>query len=341
MPTSILKNNRVFSACQAVLVKSRQSTISGGTDSPTLGTVLRGVQSVGVSSDLPRSSYVDFGRFQNEYGSYEKQSFSITIDRVIDIVSGNFFYFSSAVPSNYQGSHLLHPDNIGADGFSGSLRNYDITILYSSDSVSYMGKGGGSCSQTTYRCCLLTAVSYSINVRGAITESLTFITGIATHNDGSTSLSAYSLDYPHTDDHDLIKRIHIDTSTSVFPTEVERAFDLEKSLNSIPILGLQSIEISMSIDYADLFDVGEFGGARGDRAQQNQMKQVTLPVAVTTSFTGVVRDQYYGNTAWQWELTDQNFAKEDGSESGGISKYEVDREINIVAKHTSPTARYF
>ncbi len=306
---------------------------------------------------MPRSSYVDFGRFQNEYGSYEKQSFSITIDRVIDIVSGNFFYFSSATPVGlndeqfYQASHLLNSTNIGADGFSGTLRNYDITILYGSDSVSYVGKEAlAKCSQTTYRCCLLTEVSYSINVQGVITESPTFITGIVTHNDtvldpNSTLLSAYSLSYPYTDEPDFLKRLHIDTTLSVFPTEVERAFDLDISLNSIPVLGLQNIEIGMSIDYADLFDSGEFGETRGDpllpnyedgkRARQNFMKQVTLPVEVTTSFTGVVRDQYYGNTAWQWELTDQNFAKEDGSEGGGISKYEVDKEINIMAKYIS------
>jgi len=65
-------NDRVFYACQAVLTKSRMTTQSGGNDSPTNSSVLKGVQSVGVDRDVTRNSYLDVGRMQQLYGSYSK-----------------------------------------------------------------------------------------------------------------------------------------------------------------------------------------------------------------------------------------------------------------------------
>jgi len=287
----------------------------------------------------------------------------------------------------------------------------------------------------------LTQASYTLSVDGAMTESLTFISSIATHNE-ETDITQYNFGGlgTHTTDN-VIKRRDIDTTNSVFPTEVERAFNIDTTLDSIPIYSLQTIEMGMSIDYTDLFDEGEFGGARtsissvtytpaflsdgvndlhaggtfggqtsdivyeveidgtnpdtfkwkegattkattveitgatqnlsngvtihfgaysdelgrwvpgttehfsGDkwtftaaqgadvaRVLQNQMKQVTVPVAVTASFTGIVKDQYQASELWDWELTDQNFGQQDGAEVGEIEKYQIDEEINIVAK---------
>ena len=368
MPTSLFlpDNGRVFWACQAVLFKERQSTTSGGDDDPTSGLLLHGVQTVGVDSSFERTTYADFGRFQKEYGSYGKQIFTISIDRVLDgsvsdIGRGAPFYYPSAEPTLYKNSHILYSSNLGADGFSGSLRNYDITLLYGGDDFRYMGSGDDQfpivppfdppapenvyertppvsdnkdlVAQTTYRCCLLTEINYSIPIDGPVTESLTFITGIVTHND-ETTLSSYSAldDYPngqHVDGAQTISRRHIDLASCVFPLEVQRMFDMGQTKDGKPVLGLQSIEIGASIDYADLFDYGEFGGARGDRAQQNQMKQVTLPVGITASFAGVVRDQYHGNTAWQWELEDQSL---DNTAGGDLDIYKWQREIAIYSK---------
>ena len=351
-------NGRVFYACQAVLFKERQTTTSGGADLPQSGALLHGVQSIGVSSDFQRTPYSDFGRFQKEYGSYGKQVFTITIERVIDgatttVGRGTPFYYPAATPLNYNTSHILKSTNIGSDGFSGSLRNYDITLLYGADSVSNMGDDPNNVvSQTTYRCCLLTEISYSISIQGPVTESLTFVTGVATHND-NTALNSYTVlsAYPEGEGLDTISIIqgkHIDTINSIFPLEVERMFNMgqikrENALD-IPVLGLQSIEMGASIDYSDMFDYGEFGGTRGtgdatNYPKQNLMKQVTLPVAVTAAFTGVVRDQYYGDEVWKWRLEDQTL---DNTTSGDLSIYKWAREIAIYssAKDSSGVELY-
>jgi hypothetical protein len=117
--------------------------------------------------------------------------------------------------------------------------------------------------------------------------------------------------------------------------------------DGIPYWGLQSIEIGASIEYVDVFDNGEFGGARGDVAEQNLMKQVSFPISVTASFTGITRDQYMGSdtgltgAGTDWSLTDQNFGSEDGLESGGWSKYQTDGEINLKANPLDRTDSYY
>ena len=347
MPSSSLNNDRIFSACIAVLYKERQTTKTGGGDPPSGGTLLAGVQSVGVNGVLNRSSYYDMGRFQRNVGSYGKQEFEITISRVLDANDpsgrGKMFYNPTAI-SDYKSSHMMELGNIGADGFSDNLRNYDITIVYAEDDKRYVGHGSDF-NAITYRCCLLKEISYSIPISGPVTEDITLSTGVVTKGG-----SGFTFDYPHTRNSPgaqglpdsrseamVLKRQDIDINNSVLPVEVERAFDMGGMKDGIPYWGLQSIEIGASIEYVDLFDNGEFGGANFGIAGQNLMKQVSFPVAVTASFTGITRDQYMGSdlgltgTGSQWKLTDQNFGKEDGSESGQWSKYETEREINIKA----------
>ena len=206
--------DRIFYACIGVFYNEKQTTKTGGDTSFTSGEWLGGVQSIGVDSSFPRSSYLDVGRFQKKYGSYDKQEFSITIERVID-KAGEFFYSTSA-STDYEATHLLNPANVGYAGFENSLRNYDIILVYAPDQFDRLG-GDGSNNEfaaTQYRCCLLTGINYSIGVDGEVKESLTFTTRTANQiNTGSTNWSA--MDIPGVNESaDLIKRNDIDTTNS-------------------------------------------------------------------------------------------------------------------------------
>jgi hypothetical protein len=400
--SSNLNSKRIFYACQAVLVKERQTTKTGGSDAPQTGEVVHGVQSIGVDFSQDRTTYEDFGRFQREYGSYGKPVYTITIDRLVSLehiftAAGGPFYRPAANPSSYPNSHPLHPSNLGADGVSNNqegFRNFDITLLYGHEYNQYMGSAGDgspnkmdeekfpldpayenppddpqyparygagglppnddnndSCSQMTYRCCRITGLSYSIPVQGYVTESITLETHTVTHNDGATVISSYPEIHsdPSKEPH-IIRRHNLLTEddTSVFPEQVHRAFDMgirkegnqgEVVPTTIPVLGLQSIEVALSINYLDSEnpDIGEFGGARGDRAQQNTLKQVVLPMGVTVDFTGVAQDQFFGNLgkvadSSQGELKDTLFGTPDGSETHGATKYETDQEVNLQFK---------
>ena len=131
-------NNRVFYACQAVLYKERQSTSTGGNDAPTSNLFLTGVQSIGIDSEFPFTTYQDLGRFQQKYGSYGKQLFTINIERVLSDPSGSYAnrggvgssstddgqpFYKVAASDDYKATHLLANSNLGACGLSTGLRN--------------------------------------------------------------------------------------------------------------------------------------------------------------------------------------------------------------------------
>ena len=366
-------NDRVFYACMGVMWFARQKTdgtSGGGTIETQNMTWLNGVQSVGVDQSQARTTMLDVGRSQRKWGTYGKQEFTITIERVLtnkkqssDLGIDSFFYNVDGSTS-YEDTHILKSTNLGFSGFNNSLRNYDIGLVYAPDQYKRLGSAveTGSTDQdkflaTIYRCCLLTGISYSIPVDGPITETLTFVSHVATQE----NTTPHSWDDVHkggaTDEiGDTIRRNDIDTTNSLLPKEVRRMFDLGTSENGIPILGLQNIDISATINYSDIMDVGQWRGSNKDgsavsnsspspsvswgrsepagssdlRAEQNLYRQVVFPIDITCEFTGVVRAQYRSqptgtvsydsSTKYQdFENTDTTFAATDGDDDRVLS----------------------
>jgi hypothetical protein len=237
---------------------------------------------------------------------------------------------------------MLYKDNInvqGTEADSKCVKNYDITLIYSTDSISGVGADRNDSSGAdnldrnkslivTYRNCLLTNISYTIDADGGITESVTLLTRYADYND-SIALTAFSsaqlpradTDSPVTpgtpESGDTVKGYDIkfrppslsryedsngtlrraDTSTSpdsyfsILPDEVELMFDLSNSLGDLKITGINSISIDVSIDYTELTDVGRWTGT-DNQDEQNLWRYVNLPVGVTASFTGTARQAF-------------------------------------------------
>ena len=84
-------NDRIFYACQAVLVVDRNTATGDTAHTESSSKYLTGVQSIGVNTSTPSSSLLDVGRFQRMFHYYDKQEIEINIDRVID-KNANFFY---------------------------------------------------------------------------------------------------------------------------------------------------------------------------------------------------------------------------------------------------------
>jgi len=298
-------NDRIFYACQAVLVVDRNTPTGDTPANDSSAKYLTGVQSIGVNASTPSSSLVDVGRFQQQFHYYDKQEIEINIDRVIDKES-DFFYQVSA--SNYQSgyttAHMFYKNNINVQGVeadSKCVKNYDITLIYGTDSLSRVGServtdGSGDGDESlivTYRNCLLTNISYTIAADGGISESLTLSTRFADYND-SISLSDFSNDQlpaaersgptlPSAQSGDTVKGHDVkfrspsdsrydgtalrrqnssDSSYfSILPDEVELMFDLSNSLNDLKITGINSISIDVSIDYTEITDVGRWTGS--------------------------------------------------------------------------------
>ena len=196
-------NSRVFWACQAVFVEERDTEAGNGGD-PTGAEFLTGVQAVGVSSDNSSVSLMDVGRFQRKYTQYGQQNIEITISRVLNKAHDTFYKVTPAQYTDYQQSHILHANNFGSKGAKDNnnktLRNYDITILYTPDRFSRINAGNASSTDpdknnvisVSYLNCLITNISYSIGVDG-VEESITLTTKNLKYNNDYSTLSAYSL----------------------------------------------------------------------------------------------------------------------------------------------------
>jgi len=351
-------NNRIFYACQGVIFKSRN--INFDTDSPTDGEFLTGVQAVGVDGDLPSYTLADVGRFQKTFHYYSPQSFSVTIDRIIDQDSNFFYHVLDTKYLTYESSHILAPHNIGMTGTSDenekSLRNYDITILVGSDQFRHLGSGSGADSDkvlaATLKQCLITSINYSIS-EDRITESITLTSKELQYND-SYSLSDFvdSANLPQSAN--IIKREDFDflnsTRNSVLPYEVEQMFNAknaasqESTVRDQRVLGLQSIDIQATIDYSTLYDV-DFDYKNGVSNEvynkyRNIWTSVVLPVQVTCSFTGNARQLY----PFSILNNDVRFSQAEGDGTRVATDWnKVDREIKLVAEKfpSPPSVNYF
>jgi hypothetical protein len=337
-------NTRIAGYLQAVLTKSRVTTQSGGSESPVNSLVLKGVQSVGISRSLERESFADIGRFQKEYGRYAKHTYTINISRVLN-KSGDFFYNTSEIdPPTYENSHIFSTEEdstIGFTGINNRLKNYDIVLLYTPDGYSYVGAGAlldtpdTQVQTTVYRCCLLTNISYTIPINGPITEDLTFTTHAYTQETEYLITDFTNLNFVH-DSEETLKRQDISINNCIFPTEVEKMFNLTNTYQNIPIYGLQQIEISTELAYTDLQDIGKWGGSYGDLAEMNLYKQLEIPVGVSCTFSGIVRGQYFNDENGKDHLVTDTYhtagvyGAENKNNSTG-TQYRADRQIRIAA----------
>ena len=358
-------NNRIFYACQAVFVEER-NTEEGNDGDPTGASFLHGVQSVGVSSDNPATSLVDIGRHQRKYTQYQQQTIEITIDRVLDRDEDTFYKVTEAQYTDYQQSHILHANNLGSKGAKDNndkvLRNYDITILYGSDRFSRFGSARGhgeddenSVISISYLNCLITNISYSIGVDG-VRESVTLTTKNLKHNDDYATLSLY--DWPteyvtqvpdssppqySSESGNILQKHHFDLLDSDYgqselPTEVKELFNFDTPVleSDKQILAIQSINMDISFDYTRLTDVGNWRGSQDTKEhEQNRWTILNLPVSVTCSFTGTIRQgmpyyNYLYNQENRVRNVDNVYTKSLATPDS-TDWQEADKEIKIVA----------
>ncbi len=320
-------NGRIFYACQAVLTTKRN--IAGESDA-TDAVYLNGVQSIGINGDMPSQSLLDIGKIQKQFHYYGQQNFEITIERKIDKDSDFFYFVDPSDYTNYQKSHILYKDNLHDKGFADSdgksLRNYDITILYAPDKYRYIGfenditpsssdSDKDKIISVTYKGCLLSNIEYNIGVDG-ITESVTLFTKQFRFNKDLSTLSAYGINDDLPQAGEVLKRHNLDIlkqpvdRKSRLPQEVFSMFEVGNSegsylgddgvIRSLKIFGINSINISLSIDYSRIPDVGFWRGSEKDKEyEQNLFSYMNLPLQVSCSFTGVARRALeYGDFIW-------------------------------------------
>ena len=348
-------NDKIFYACMGVIFKGRNINYNDGT--PDDGEFLTGVTTLGLDGDIPSVSLADIGRSQKSFHYYSPQSFSVTIDRIIDQNSNFFYHVDDSDYTTYEKSHILAPHNIGMTGTSDpsekSLRNYDITILVGSDQFKHLGSGSGGDADkvlaATLKQCLVTSINYSISA-DRITESIT-LTSKELEYDASYSLEDFVDDANLPQSANILKREDFDllntSRKSVLPYEVEQMFNAKNSAGNESterdqrILGLNSIDIQATIDYSSLYD-SDFDYKASSKTYRNIWTSVVLPVQVTCSFTGNARQLY----PFSILNNDVRFSQATGDTPPtrvATDWNKVDREIKLVAEKfpSPPSVSYF
>ena len=183
---------------------------------------------------------------------------------------------------------------------------------------------GQSVYSVTYRNCLVTSIGYTMAVGSVITETITLVTKAATYNDQIDTTQYDILNNPALDgpteaqEGNVLKAHDLDLLNtgpawgspprySEIPKEVDRMFraytrDSTGVADRIAqsegtaaelqsVLGISSIDINIAIDYSEITDVGRWNGSI-DQGKQNLWRYVVLPVQVSSSFTGTLRQPY-------------------------------------------------
>lgn len=367
-------NARIFYACQAVFIEERNSEAgNSGDPTATPASFLSGVQAVGVSTDNPATSIPNMGRVSRKHIQYGQQTIDLTIERFVNKGDELFYNVASGQYTNYASSHFLNANNFGSKGAKDdadlTLRNYDITILYGSDRFSRFGArlaaaetDSDNVISVSYLNCIITNISYSMTVDG-LREIISLRTRNLKYNDDHSELYGFDGEYgipsewtqspavPETGE--ILKRQDFDLTESGYgntklPTEVQQLFNFDTPVleGDLQILGIQSINIDVSIDYTDLTDVGVWrGGQNTKEYEQNRWVIVNTPISVTCSFTGIIRQSMpYFNFLTGGENRVRNvdnvYTK---SLADGTSTdwQEVDREIKIVALGNQSPQDYY
>ena len=326
-------NDRIFYACQGVW------TGDGGAGATSW---LQGVQAVGINRELAPETLFDNGRLNQTFSRYGKTNYIITISRSVPLSGsdgGGFFY--KTTQTTYEEGHLLSTNGIGPGGTS--IKDYDIAIFYGSDSLNNIAGAGLGAEYSVYifKHALLTNISYNIDVAGFVTEDLTFQAQIYDQlNDGSPwddFLDATQSTGVLPESSSNLVRKDIDISNCIFPKEVNEAFNIGNDKDGLPIFGLQSINLNCDISYRDLPDIGLWRGSDTE-SEVNKWKVVDLPVAVTASFTGIVRSHYFVSSADQNHTVTDTYhtAGTYGAENKGIENYKTDRQIRILTNILYP-----
>jgi hypothetical protein len=266
-----LSNDRIFYACQAVNI------------GPANGTILyvQGIQSVGVSLATAPETLLDVGYAQQDKQRWGKPEYVINVSRLVP-KGQDCLYESNG--NSYSTNHLLKINGTGPAASSNVLQEYRIDLYYTKDDQAYVGQDTNSIL-SSYPRCVLQSLSYSLNVDGQLTEDATYLA--RTVNRSTPSYSAPTPAFPQTGQ--TIRRKDFNISSSAFPSEVTRYLNTGPTVDGQGVWGIQNFNINVDFDFREVTNYGEWGGSTDSGLTQNKWRQITLPVSVTGSITGVLR----------------------------------------------------
>lgn len=290
--------NRIFHACQGVIVTSKNSI-------PIPETFyLNGIQSIGVDKSWSTLAITDTGRAQPVDNIYLKQeNGSITIDRIIsnytdetDKCVGPFlhkiFFKNNTDPKNHKEGFFLKNNGIVSTGnIPTDIKEYDIQLLYQlDDDVKLTSTAERAIFKGLFNQCLLNSISYNINQSG-ITESLGFefkSLEVSTNAQYDKSLVTLGETYDGSRIRRKINPRDFNQARSLFPSILENIVKNGTFFDSSEVFGITEISVSISMSYSQVSDEGRWGGSHIEE-DNNNLTYLNLPIEVSCNFKFTAR----------------------------------------------------
>jgi hypothetical protein len=262
-----MSNNRIFYACQAVAIAKSGHPVA---DSGTQFEVMKGVQSVGITTNFTLEQVFEFGQVELYSNEDELTEVEVTIEKVID------------------GEKLLYLQAVGEIGktnvVSASNNISDIYLALYPDTVTSIS---GQTPNNVVMCSGMTvsSISYSYPINGNATESMSLVGNNKFWNDatygilsaspsglyGNGGVSANAIDGTDSPASGVVRRAKFDITGSTIPAQVMSQLNTVGSKGS----GLQSVSVSADFGREDLLEQGAFGP---------YFKYATYPFEVTCDF---------------------------------------------------------
>lgn len=256
------RNDRIFYACQAVVIQAPTGTAVSNTN------VVRGLQSVGMSSNFTLDQVFEIGQLEIYENIEDIADVEVTLEKVID---GEPLIFN-----------LASNGACKSDLVTAAKARCDVYLAIYDDATS---NATGVARNVCWNSGMYTSsVSYSYSVDGNATESVTLVgndkfwnaDANQTPTDAATQYTLTGVDtgFDGTDtpNSGVVRRVDVDLSASTLPPIVEeQRGDLAGDNN----LHVQSISVSADFGQENLLELGRFGP---------YAKFTSFPIEVTSEF---------------------------------------------------------
>ena len=259
-------NNRIFYACQAVIIMKRGHT-------PNKDGLVKGLQSVGMSSTFTLEQVFEVGQLAIYENIEDIADIEVTLEKLID------------------GHNLIY-----ALASAGACRT-DIVAASKERSDLYLGifdDGVSNATGVPRNICwnsgmYISSVSYSYAVDGNATESVTMVgndrywNSVATaNNTGKTAagqwpadLTSAIFDGTHSPASGVVRRVDVDMAASTLPAIVTSQMDAGDVVGKAGGFRIQSVSVSADFGQEQILELGRFGP---------YTRYASFPIEVTSEF---------------------------------------------------------
>lgn len=250
-------NNRIFYAIQAVGLKASGTASTGDITSATW---VKGVQSVGVTTNFSLEQAFEMGQLDVYANIEQVADVEITMNKIID---GHTLLYQAATGSGNASSNIVAAGDVASSAF---------LIIYPDTNSNASGV-----AEVVMHCSGMRvgSLGYTFPVDGNATEDLTlvgnykkFYAGSEIGYDINTGFSPINL-APHSPNNGLVRRQNFILASSVIPTEVVNAS------RGNATGALQNISVSADFGRDNIYELG---------AYKPYYKFASYPISVTSDF---------------------------------------------------------